>query len=157
AVAGGAVLGQAQIAGTLGRVAFGLLSDRVFGGRRLIVLVLAGAATAGLCAAPPGPGLAGPGRGRRPPPPASGWPGSAGAGVPHPLLAEIAGRDSAATAVGLCLAISSIGVIAGAPLFGLAADRLGGYDWSWYGLALAMLLALALLSGVREPRRPRWA
>src|SRR5262249_57772986 len=33
AVAAGAVLGQAQIAGTLGRVAFGLLSDRVVGGR----------------------------------------------------------------------------------------------------------------------------
>jgi predicted MFS family arabinose efflux permease len=77
-------------------------------------------------------------------------------GVHHTLLAELAGRESAATAVGLCLAISSMGVIAGAPLFGLAADRLNVYDWGWVALAAAMLAALGLLAGVREPRRPRW-
>jgi predicted MFS family arabinose efflux permease len=157
AVAAGVVLGQAQVAGAIGRVFFGVLSDRLFGGRRLIVLLLAGAATAVLCVAtawlapgtPPvllaglalGFGLTG-----------IGW-----NGVHHTLLAEIAGRDSAATAVGLCLAVSSVGVIAGPPLFGLAVDRLGVYDWGWYGLAGAMLAALALLAGAREPRRPPWA
>jgi hypothetical protein len=49
-----------------------------------------------------------------------------------------------------------MGVILGAPLFGLAADRLRVYDWGWYALAAAMVLALGLLAGVREPRRPRW-
>jgi ACS family hexuronate transporter-like MFS transporter len=156
-VAAGAVLGQAQIAGTLGRVFFGVLSDRVFGGRRLVLLVLAGAMTAVFCAltakldpgAPAvalslvalGFGLVG-----------IGW-----NGVHHTLLAEIAGRDSAATAVGLCLAVSSVGVIVGPPLFGHLADRLRVYDWGWYSLAGAMVLALGLLAGVREPPRARWA
>ncbi|MBI3457030.1 MAG: MFS transporter [Candidatus Rokubacteria bacterium] len=157
AVAAGAVLGQAQVSGALGRIFFGMVSDRLLGGRRLVVLVLAGAATAGLCVATAG---LGPGT------PAAvlslvalgfGLTGIGWNGVHHTLLAEIAGRESAATAVGLCLAVSSVGVIVGAPLFGLAADRLRGYDWGWYGLAAAMVAALALLAGVREPRRPRWS
>jgi MFS family permease len=142
------------ISGTLGRVFFEVLG-RVLGGRRRRpgagrrrddVLCVATAwlgarsSAAALSLVAVGFGLTG-----------IGW-----NGVHHTLLAEIAGRDSAATAVGLCLAISSVGVIVGAPLFGLAADRLRVYDWGWYGLAAAMLAALALLAGVREPRRSPW-
>ena len=39
----------------------------------------------------------------------------------HTLVADLVGRESAATAVGLCLAVSSLGVIAGAPLVGTGA------------------------------------
>ncbi len=157
AVAAGAVLGQAQVGGTVGRVVFGVLSDRLFGGRRLVVLVLAGVVTAGLCVATAWLGPGTPGVALSLLALSFGLTGIGWNGVHHTLLAEIAGRESAATAVGLCLAISSIGVIVGAPLFGLAADRLGAYDWSWYGLAGAMALALALLAAVREPRRPPWS
>jgi predicted MFS family arabinose efflux permease len=156
-VAAGAVLGQAQVTGALGRILFGVLSDRLFGGRRLVVLLGAGAATALLCAATAwvGPGTPGPflwGLAL-----AFGLTGIGWNGVHHTLLAEIAGRESAATAVGLCLAVSSVGVIVGAPLFGLAADRLRTYDAGWYGLAAVMLVALLLLAGVREPRRVAWS
>jgi predicted MFS family arabinose efflux permease len=155
-VAAGAVLSQAQVSGTLGRVLFGVISDRVFGGRRLVVLVLAGLATAGLCVltAWVGPGTPGPLLSLLAL--AFGLTGIGWNGVHHTLLAELAGRDSAATAVGLCLAVSSLGVILGAPLFGLLADRLRVYDWGWYGLAGAMVAALVLLAGVREPHGPRW-
>lgn len=156
-VRAGAVLGQAQAAGAVARVAFGVVSDRLFGGRRLIVLVLAGTATTAVCAltARVGPDTS----------PgalsllalAFGFVGIGWNGVHHTLLAEIAGRDSAATAVGLCLAVSSVGVIVGAPLFGWLADRLQDYGWSWYSLAVAMVMALALLAPVREPRRDRWS
>jgi predicted MFS family arabinose efflux permease len=156
AVAAGAVLGQAQVAGALGRVSFGVLSDRLFGGRRLIVLVLAGAATAALCVATARVGSTTPVVTLSALALAFGLTGIGWNGVHHTLVAEMAGRDSAATAVGLCLAVSSIGVIIGAPLFGLAADRLRVYDWGWYALAAAMVLALGLLAGVREPRS-RWA
>ncbi len=156
AVAAGVVLGQAQLSGTLGRVVFGVLSDRVFGGRRLVVLVLAGVATAALCLATAWVGPRGTGLALSLVALGFGLTGIGWNGVHHTLLAEIAGRDSAATAVGLCLAVSSIGVIVGAPLFGAAADRLAAYDWGWYGLAAAMLVALALLAGVREPRNRPW-
>ncbi len=156
AVAAGAVLGQAQVSGTLGRVFFGVLSDRVLGGRRLVVLVLAGAGTAVLCVATAWLGARSSAAALSLVAVGFGLTGIGWNGVHHTLLAEIAGRDSAATAVGLCLAVSSVGVIVGAPLFGLAADRLRVYDWGWYGLAAAMLAALALLAGVREPRRSPW-
>lgn len=155
--AAGAVLGQAQVAGALGRVGFGVVSDRVFGGRRRVVLALAGVATGLLAAltAAVGP--------ETPLPAVSllalgfGLTGIGWNGVHHTLVAELAGRAAAATAVGLCLAVSSVGVIVGPPLFGLAADRLGAYGWGWYGLGLAMALALALLAPVREPRRQTWS
>jgi MFS transporter, ACS family, aldohexuronate transporter len=156
AVAAGAVLGQAQLSGTVGRVLFGVLSDRVFGGRRLVVLVLAGTVTTALCLATTWVGPGGAGLGLSLVALGFGLTGIGWNGVQHTLLAEIAGRDSAATAVGLCLAVSSIGVIVGAPLFGAVADRLAAYDWGWYGLSAAMLVALALLAGVREPRTRPW-
>jgi predicted MFS family arabinose efflux permease len=157
AVAAGAVLGQAQVGGIVGRVAFGMVSDRLFGGRRTVVLVLAGAATAGLCLATAGLGAGTPAAVLTLVAIGFGLTGIGWNGVHHTLLAELAGLESAATAVGLCLAVSSVGVMVGAPLFGLAADRLRDYDWGWYSLAAAMLLALGLLAGVREPRRAPWS
>lgn len=75
----------------------------------------------------------------------------------HPtLVAELAGRESAATAVGLCLAVASLGVIAGAPLVGAVADWLGTYGPGWVGLAGAMGLAVALPLGAQEPAGRGW-
>jgi ACS family hexuronate transporter-like MFS transporter len=157
ALAAGAILGQAQLAGMLGRIGAGALSDRIFDGRRRIVLVLAGAATAGLCLATAGLGATTPGVVLSLVAVGFGLTGIGWNGVHHTLVAELAGRDSAATAVGLNLALSSVGVILAAPLFGLAADRLGAYGWGWSGLAAAMGLALGLLAAVREPRRRGWS
>jgi predicted MFS family arabinose efflux permease len=157
ALGAGLVLGLAQIGGILGRVGFGVLSDRVLHGRRLVVLLAAGIASGALCLA----------TGTLTPGTAPGWLalvaftfGVAGIGwngVHHTLVAELAGRESAATAVGLCLAVSSLGVIAGAPLVGAVADRLGTYGPGWAGLAGAMGLAVVLLLGVRESRGRGWA
>ncbi|MBI2467131.1 MAG: MFS transporter [Candidatus Rokubacteria bacterium] len=155
-VAAGMVLGQAQVAGAAGRVLFGVVSDRLLGGRRLVVLILAGAATGILCALTARVGAATPAAVLSLLALAFGLTGIGWNGVHHTLVAELAGRESAATAVGLCLAIASLGVIAGPPLFGFAADRLRVYDWGWYGLAAAMVGALALLAPVREPRRALW-
>jgi predicted MFS family arabinose efflux permease len=156
ALGAGVVLGLAQAGGVLGRVGFGILSDRLLGGRRLGVLLFAGVASGALCLAT---GALAPGVG-----PAAlalvafgfGVTGIGWNGVHHTFVAEIAGRDSAATAVGLCLAVSSLGVIAGAPLVGAVADRLGTYGPGWTGLAGAMGLAVILLLGVREPARRGW-
>ena len=156
AIGAGAVLGLAQAGGILGRVGFGVLSDRVLGGRRLIVLLGAGIASGLLCLA----------TGRLEPGSPATWLavvalafGVAGIGwngVHHTLVAELAGRESAATAVGLCLAVSSLGVIAGAPLVGALADRLGSYGPGWGALAGAMAIAVLLLLGVREPTGQAW-
>jgi predicted MFS family arabinose efflux permease len=71
-------------------------------------------------------------------------------GVQHTLMAELAGPRAAGTAVGLGLAISSLGVTVCPPVFGLVVERVGGYGFAWGTLAAGMVLALLLLIPVRE-------
>jgi predicted MFS family arabinose efflux permease len=140
----------AQASGVAGRVLFGLLSDRIFGGQRRIVLAIAGLGSIG-CAVL----LAGiaPGTG-----PALLVPLAAGVGffgvgwngVQHTLMAELAGPRAAGTAVGLGLAISSLGVTVCPPVFGLLVEQVGGYGFAWGTLAAGMVAALLLLIPVRE-------
>jgi MFS transporter, ACS family, hexuronate transporter len=146
-------LALAQGGGVLGRVAFGLLSDRVFAGRRRTPLAIAGC-TSALCSialAFTGPGTS------------AGWLaalallfGFAGIGwngVQHTLMAELAGPGAAATAVGLGLAVSSAGVMAGPVVFGWLVQGAGGYRGPWLALAGSMTAGLIVLALVRE--RPR--
>jgi predicted MFS family arabinose efflux permease len=71
-------------------------------------------------------------------------------GVQHTLMAELAGPRAAGTAVGLGLAISSLGVTVCPPVFGLVTERVGGFGAAWVALAVSMALALLLLLPVRE-------
>jgi len=152
-VAAGRYLALAQMSGMAGRVGFGLLSDRVLGGRRRGALALAGTGSA-LCSI--AMAFTGPG--------ASAWwlvplaivfgfVGIGWNGVQHTWMAELAGPKAAGTAVGLGLAVSSGGVMLGPPLFGWLVEATGGYRPGWIAAALAMAFGLALLFAVRE-RRP---
>jgi MFS family permease len=139
-----------------GRVIFGMLSDRLFGGRRRIVLVIAGigSTVCSLLMAGTGPGtgwwmLA-------PLALAFGFFGIGWNGVQHTLMAELVGPRGAGTAVGLGLAISSLGVTICPPLFGLAVQHLGGFRIPWAGLGIVMALNMCLLIPVRERKREAW-
>ncbi len=68
-------------------------------------------------------------------------------------MAELAGPRAATTAVGLGLAVSSLGVTLGPPVFGACVEWAGGYRGPWLGLALTMAGGLPVLALVRE--RPR--
>ena len=74
-------------------------------------------------------------------------------GVQHTLMAELAGPRAAGTAVGLGLAVSSLGVTLGPPVFGCCVTAAGGYRGPWIGLSLVMLAGLGLLALVREKSR----
>src|SRR4029077_16835586 len=115
----------AQISGAIGRIGFGLLSDRLFGGRRRLVVAIAGlgsiACALALSTTAPGTGP---------------WlltPLAVGIGVfgvgwdggQHTPMGELAGPRAAGTAVGLGLAISSLGVTVCPPVFGMVVERLG--------------------------------
>ena len=149
-VAAAKYLVTAQVGGAIARIGFGLLSDRLFGGRRRIVLAIAGlgsiawALVLSTTAPGTGPWLLAPlavGIGVF----GVGW-----NGVQHTLMAELAGPRAAGTAVGLGLAISSLGVAVCPPIFGLVVERLGGFGAAWVALAAGMVLALLLLIPVRE-------
>jgi sugar phosphate permease len=141
---------MAQVSGAIGRIGFGLLSDRIFGGRRRIVLAIAGlgsiACALALSATAPGTGpwllttLA----------VGIGFFGVGWNGVQHTLMAELAGPRAAGTAVGLGLAISSLGVAVCPPVFGLVVEHVGGFGAAWVALAVGMVAALLLLLPVRE-------
>ncbi|OGK81688.1 MAG: hypothetical protein A2X50_06740 [Candidatus Rokubacteria bacterium GWF2_70_14] len=143
---------MAQVTGMIGRVAFGLLSDRHFGGRRRIVLVIAGVGSTvcSLLMAATGPGTSA--RLLAPLALCFGFFGIGWNGVQHTLMAELAGPRAAGTALGLGLAVSSLGVSVWPPLFGLLVERAGGFGVPWTVLGLAMAGALCLLLPVREGR-----
>jgi MFS transporter, ACS family, hexuronate transporter len=148
----GRYLVMAQVTGMAGRVIFGVLSDRLFGGRRRIVLVIAGAGSTACSLVMAGTG---PGTGAWVLAPLTlcfGFFGIGWNGVQHTLMAELVGPRGAGTAIGLGLAISSFGVTICPPIFGLAAERLGGFAVPWAGLGLAMAANMCLLIPVREGR-----
>lgn len=150
-----AYLGQAQIAGTVGRVAFGYMSDRVFGGRRRITLFLTGSLTALLSLWMPAVSRATPGWLLVAVTILFGLAGIGWNGVHLTLLAELAGLQRAGSAVGLGLVFAGVGVILGPPLFGRLVDRSGSYQAAWLGLAGMMLVALLSLVPIREPGMTR--
>jgi ACS family hexuronate transporter-like MFS transporter len=153
-IAASRLLALAQLGGMSGRVLFGLLSDRLFGGSRRLPLVLAGAGSSacslvlawtdagassvGLAALAFVFGVVG-----------IGW-----NGVQQTWMAELAGARAAGTAVGLGLAVASAGVTVGPLTFGYVVEAVGGYRGPWIALALTMVAAVALLFAVPE-RRPR--
>ena len=143
---------MAQVTGMAGRVVFGMLSDRYFGGRRRIVLVIAGVGSTlcSLAIATTGPGT-GPWL-LAPLALCFGFFGIGWNGVQHTLMAELAGPRAAGTALGLGLAVSSFGVTVCPLLFGLLVERMGGFALPWVGLAVVMTMALLLLIPVREDR-----
>ena len=143
-------LALAQFGGMAGRMSFALLSDRALAGGRRVPLVIAGCGSAlcSLAISAVGPGT--PALWLLPLALLFGFVGIGWNGVQLTLLAELAGRRAAGTALGLGLAVSSVGVTLGPPIFGYLVTFTGSFRIPWIALALTMLGALALLYPVRE-------
>lgn len=152
-IAAGGYLAVCQFGGAIGRVMWGVVSDRVFRGQRMIVLVATGIITA-VCAgatsmlAPDSPlwmltvlvfifGLS-----------AVGW-----NGLYHVAMAETAGPKYAATGVGLSMTMNQIGTFLGPPIFGLIVDSTGSYSVAWQ--VMAVLGAVGTLMAVLNSRTER--
>ncbi len=149
-VEAGVLLSVAYAGGALGRVTWGLVSDRLFGGSRrqvlMLVTVLSCATMAGLAVAPAGlptaalalvaflVGLS-----------AMGW-----NGVYFAFIVELSGSATAATAVGFSMTFQQVGNLAAPPIFGMLVDVSGTYLSAWL-LMLAMTVAGGLcVSLIRE-------
>jgi len=147
-------LALTQAGAMIGRTGWGLASDRVFGGRRKIVLIIIGlVSSAGIGALSlmggatsyflllsllfvAGVSIVG------------------YQGVSYALIGEIAGRAKTGTGLGMMITINSAAATVGTPAFGYIVDRTGSYALGWQVLALTIgagVLALALL--LEEPRR----
>jgi len=144
-------LSLVNIGGILGRVFWGILSDRFFKGSRKIVLKLIVSIIFGISlilglnfSLPKVAlffvlfifGFS-----------AIGW-----NGVYHAFIGELSGERLAGRAVGLSIAIAFLGNLSGPILFGKVIDATGGYNIAWYSLCLVMVGAFILFDRIREKR-----
>lgn len=150
-VQAGVFLGLLQFGGVLGRVGWGLLSDRL--GSRSKTMSLTGSLAVLSCLAMAGSGLV--------PLPAGvlalvvlllglsamGW-----NALYITLSAELGPATRAASVVGLGTTLTFTGMFAVTPLFGLVADRTGSYTLSWICLAALAAVGVFTSLGIREPR-----
>jgi MFS family permease len=141
------LLALAQVGGTASRLAWGVASDRLFGGRRrpgVVVSAVIAAAAYSLFALEGGLSeplviplalLAGAG--------AFGW-----VGLYFALVAEIGGARHAGLLTGVATMFAWSGVLVGPPVFGLVLDASGSYAAAWLllaGVTLAVAAVLPLL------------
>jgi len=148
-----ACLGLAQVASAAGRVGWGVICDRYFAGRRvLLVLLITGVAAIGLLSM----ALITADNVRLLAILLSSLLGvtiAAYAGLTLTVASESVPADQAGTAVGFNLMMVGLGGVLGPPLFGLAMDYAsatgfaGASQWTagWLVTALAVVIAVALL------------
>jgi MFS family permease len=136
----------------IGRVGWGMASDRLFGGRRKIVLILIGFLSAvliallsfmteqsslymllpilflaGICLV--------------------GY-----QGVSYALIGELAGKAKTGAALGMMITVNATAATLGTPFFGYIVDRTGSYPVAWRALAGVLGLGiLGLATLLREP------
>jgi sugar phosphate permease len=149
-----AVLSGATAAGFAGRLAWGWLSDAVFGSRRrpgLVLVTLTGIVAAVVLAVAP----------------ANGFPAITAAaatlggfsligwqGLWVTMVSELAPEGASGTAVGYALTFTSAGIVLWPPLLGLTADVAGTFRWSWVLLASALTASLVPLAAIARVGRP---
>jgi MFS family permease len=147
-------LALTQAGAMCGRVGWGAASDRLFGGRRKVVLLIIGidgsallvtlslmgrqspiallllvVFLAGLCLV--------------------GY-----QGVSYALIGELAGRARTGAALGLMITINAGAATLGTPLFGWVVDRSASYAIAWQALAGVVTAgSLGLAALLKEPRR----
>jgi predicted MFS family arabinose efflux permease len=140
----------------MGRIGWGVASDRLFGGRRKTVLILIGLIAM--------ISLFGLGFMTRQSPLyfllpilfLSGVCLVGYQGVSYALIGELAGTARTGAALGMMITINAACATLGTPLFGYIVDRTGSYGLAWQSLALALafgVVGLALF--VRDPREAR--
>lgn len=147
-------LALTQAGAMLGRVGWGVASDRLFGGRRKIVLIVIGVSSVIFIGAL---GLM-----TRDSPASLLLPilFLAGVsivgyqGVSYALIGEISGKARTGAGLGMMITINAGAATLGTPLFGYIVDRTGSYGMAWQILAALVTLGIvgvALL--LKEPRR----
>jgi sugar phosphate permease len=149
---GSLFLVMANVGGVVGRMAWGTISDRLFGGVRktplMVVSLIASAGFVVLALLPPGTPL-----------PllialvvllgatVIGW-----NGIYVTLLSETADPEMRGRSVAYGMMLSQLGIFGGPPAFGLLVDLTRSYRLGWLAVSVLLLFSLVLVSQVRELR-----
>jgi sugar phosphate permease len=138
----------------IGRVGWGMASDRLFGGRRKIVLMLIGALSAGLVAALSLMSRNSPYYLLLPILFFAGVCLVGYQGVSYALIGEIAGKARTGSALGMMITINAACATVGTPVFGYVVDRTGSYALAWQALAGMLAVGIiGLATLLHEPER----
>lgn len=150
-VAAGGYLAMSQVGGAVGRVSWGVVSDRLFQGRRLVVLAWVGAGSALMLAVLGTLGAACPLWLLAAVVFACGATAVSWNGVYAALITERVGQKYAGTGVGMSMTLTEVGTIVGPPAFGLVVDVAHSFQTAWLLLgcvaALGTLIAIAMSKG----------
>jgi sugar phosphate permease len=152
-VSAGFILGAVDLGGLFGKPVSGIISDRLFGGRRKETFILL-AATATIltvviallpvgtpqwvlvvCSA------------------VFGFAAVAWAGVFYTIAGEFGGREHCGIVTGFAVGMISLSVTFGVPLFGYLADKMHTWTWSWVYAAATAAIGTFILFFVREERK----
>ncbi len=149
-VTAGVFLAIAQLGGGVGRIIWGIVSDRVFKGqrRKVLAIVAFSSAVLVLILAFAGTGM-----------PlftlgilifflgftTIGWPA-----LHLAMIAELAGLENAGASVGLSLIFVYIGMMSGPPIFGAIIDTTASYTIGWMFVVIMAILGLFMVISVRE-------
>lgn len=147
-------LALTQAGAMVGRVGWGVASDRLFGGRRKIVLIVIGLMSVLLIGALSfmdressyfllmpilflaGVSLVG------------------YQGVSYALIGEISGKARAGAGLGMMISVNAAAATLGTPLFGHIVDSSGSYRLAWQILAAAVTVGiLTMMVLLKEPRQ----
>ena len=147
-------LALTQAGAMIGRVGWGVASDRLFAGRRKIVLIVIGIISVLLIGA-----LSFMNRGSSayfllPILFLAGVSIVGYQGVSYALIGEISGKARTGAGLGMMITINAAAATLGTPLFGYIVDRTGSYSIAWQLLAGAVtvgIIAVAFL--LKEPRQ----
>jgi len=136
--------------GMAGRVGLGLLSDRLFGGKRkgtlMAVNVIAAVILLVIAFAAPKIGVIGLGILTV----LFGLTAVGFTGLQLSFVSELAGFKASGAATGFTLALSFAGMMLVPPVFGKIVDASGAYFWGWILLAVLAAIGVAFLLPVRE-------
>lgn len=149
-VLSGLFLALSEVGGSLGRIIWGIISDRFFNGNRLIILIIVAVFTA-ICSLiliwiPPKVSL---------------WffipfvillgfNISGFNGIWMSLAAESVEKKYSGIASGFSLGIGSLGVVLGPPIFGKIVDITGDFLFGWLFILLQMLIVIVTILLLRN-------
>ena len=147
-------LALTQAGAMVGRVGWGVASDRLFGGRRKIVLIVIGLLSVVLLGA-----LGSMGR------ESSYWLLMpvlflAGVslvgyqGVSYALIGEISGKARTGAGLGMMITINAAAATIGTPVFGYIVDQTGSYAFAWQILAGAVAAGIVAVTFLLKESRP---
>lgn len=147
-------LALTQAGAMIGRVGWGIASDRLFGGRRKIVLIVIGVASVVLIGAL---GLMDGGGSTYVLLPILFFAGVTIVGyqgVSYALIGEISGKARTGAGLGMMITINAAAATVGTPMFGYLVDRTGSYSVAWQILAGAVVLGIIGVAFLlKEPPR----